>query len=353
MRKLLVVFVTVSFTLAMMVIPAATVDTTYDYFDTWTNDKVVDNWSSYDSGTTGGEFNQIHNAGQDVSCKGDGTNYRSVTREFSAKAPYHYIANVDVLSNSTNKDGVIDGTYVEMFMTFEDANHNVLMTSFINGGNLSATLWRPMQVTGYAPNKTDHVKIMLKVKGGTGGGTAFKNFKIYEAPYSSSTDQTVLAHSFVRNTEWLDGATIASGWTAEEYGGGEGGYAMRATGGSAQGISATGDGTTYKQISRTFSANAGYSYSADVDAVSNATNKDGNIDASYIRVYMEFLDSSGTVLATSSAPGNQFEVKPADTARIQVQTISPLNTTQARITIRLYGGTGGGAVFDNFSLAKY
>lgn len=352
MRKLLVLLLVFAFYLAIAG-PATPATVTYDYFDNWSGTTLADNWASYDSGTSGGEFNQIYEAGQDISCGGDGTNYKSVTREFTAKAPYHYWATVEGLSNSTNKNGTVDGTYVEMLMTFEDANHKVLKNSYTNGSNLSGTAWKPMEVSGYAPDNTNHVKIFLKVLGGTGGGTVFKNFKIYEAPYSNSADQTLLAQSFVRNTEWASGATVASGWTAESSGGGTGQYKIRATGGSAQGISAKGDGTTYKQISRTFTAEAGYSYSADVDVVSSATNKDGSIDASYIRVYMEFLDSSGTVLATHSAPGNQFSVKPANSARVQVQGVSPLSTAKARITIRLYGGTGGGAVFDTFSLTKY
>lgn len=333
--------------------PAYSATTTYDYFDNWTSATVADNWTSYDSGTTGGEFNQIYEAGQDISCGGDGTNYKSVTREFTAKAPYHYWAKVEALSNSTNKNGAVDGTYVEILMTFEDASHTVLKTSYTNGSNLSATTWQPMEVSGYAPNNTDHVKVALKVLGGTGGGTVFKNFRMYEAPYSNSADQTLLGESFLRNTEWLSGATVATGWTAVSSGGGTGQYKIRATGGSAQGISAKGDGTTYKQISRTFTAEAGYSYSADVDVVSSVTNKNGTVDASYIKVYMEFLDSAGTVLATHSMPGDQFSVKPASSARMQVQATSPLNTAKARITIRVYGGTGGGAVFDTFSLAKY
>lgn len=352
MRRVLIVLLVIAFSLAMAS-PATPATTTYDYFDNWTGIQVADNWTSYDSGTTGGEFNQIYEAGQDISCGGDGTNYKSVTREFSAKVPYHYLATVEAISNSTNKNGVVDGTYVEMLMTFEDANHTVLKNSYTNGAGLSGSVWKTMQVSGYAPDNTNHVKIFLKVLGGTSGGTVFKNFKIYEAPYSNSTDQTLLAHSVLRNTEWTSGATVASGWTAESSGGGSGQYKIRATGGSAQGISAKGDGTTYKQISRTFTAEAGFNYSADIEVVSNVTNKDGTVDASYIRVYMEFLNSSDTVLATHSAPGNQFSVKPADTTRMQVQAVSPLNTAKARITVRVYGGTGGGAVFDTFSLMKY
>jgi len=321
----------------------------YDYFESWTNTEVANNWTSATVGSpTGGGFNQVYAAGQGISCGGDGTNYKAVYRDAAARAPYFYLAQVEAISNSTNAAGELDGSYVRMILQFRDTNGNVLKTALTTGYELSPVTWRPMRVSGYAPDGTSSVRLILQVLGGQGGGTVFKNLKLYEMPFTESP-ATLLYESFTRN--WQN-SNVAPGWTAVSYGGGPGDFEMRATGGSAQGISTGGSATSYRQISRTYTAQAGYIYQAAVEVVSNSMDENGNVDPSKVVVYMEFLNEAGTVLATYAMDGKQSNIKPAEGTTILVQANSPQDTAKVRITLRVFGGAGGGTVFDNFGLTK-
>lgn len=352
MKKVLTFVVLIGLFL-LQTVPAMAVETVAtENFETWTNAQVVSGWTSATSGD-GGEFSQIYACGQGVSCGGDGTNYKCVYRDATARVPYFYTAIVEAKSNSMNVNGQVDGSYVRVHLQFRDSAGNVLKTSYTDGSDLFPISWNTLQVNGYAPNGTTQVRAILQVVGGAGGGTIFKNFNLYEGPYADSALTTLLVgQNLTRSTEWGD-SNIAQGWSSYSHGDGPGDYTKVATGGSSQGISCGGASTNFKQISKTFTASAGYSYDASVEAISNCTNASGVVDHTLVRIYMEFLDSSGNVLATHTMDGKQCGIEPARTYSLRAQAVSPTGTAQVRVTFRVFGCSAGGAIFDNFTLTKY
>lgn len=356
MKKILVLGLVILFFLMMLSSSlAVTVPFTwYDFFESWTNPNVANNWTAENVGGGGGGTDQIYDAGQGISVQGNGTNYMEVYRDITARAPYFYYFTVEAMSNSKNTAGQVDGTYVRFFIQFMDANNNVLATSYENGRNLVSTTYRTVKVHGYAPSGTTKARAILRVVGGTGGQTIFKNFNFYEQPYMESTTGVTLlvGENLTRSNGWIN-SNVAQGWGSQSYGNPTGEFTKVAVGGSSQGISCSGDGTNYRQVSRTYAAEAGYSYEAAVDAISNSMNKDGVVDPSYVVVYMQFLDSVDTVLATHQMTGKQAGIRPAEMKRIRVQAVSPARTSKVRVIMRVFGGTGGGTVFDNFSLTQH
>lgn len=324
-----------------------------DSFETWTNASVASGWTGANVGGTG-QFNQVYSAGQSVSCGGADTNYKAVYKDLAVRVPYFYLARVDVISNTKNASGVQDGTLVRMHLQFLDANGNVLATFIDIGNDLSASTYGPMEVSGAAPAGSVTGRITIQVAGGSGGGAVFKNCNIYEMVDAGDPNAVLkVGQNMTRSNEWLAGSKICQGWTKIEHGNVAGDFAMRATGGSVQGISCGGTSANYRQIGREFTAVAGFAYESTVEVVSSSMNSSGVLDPSVIVQYIEFMNSGGSVLATFQSPGNQYDIKPAQTTSLITNGTSPAGTTKGRITLRVFGGTGGGTVFDNYKLTQF
>lgn len=340
--------------LVLLVVAGASAATVYDEgFETWNNSNVATGWTGGNLGS-GGEWNQIYAAGQAISCGGDGTNYKAVYRDMTARNPYFYWARVDVLSNAMNSSGVIDGSVVRMSLQFLDATGGLLATFIDVGDDTNPSTYVTIETSGTAPAGTATARVFLQVMGGKGGGVVFKNFNFYELVSANDPNAVLtVGQNMTRSTEWPGSASVCTGWNKIEHGGGAGDVVIRATGGSAQGVSCSGTTANFRDISREFSASAGFAYQASVEVVSNSMNSTGAIDPSLVVQYLEFLDSAGKVLTTAQSPGNQYNIRPAETATLITNGTSPAGTAKVRVTQRVFGGTGGGTVFDNFKLINY
>lgn len=331
-----------------------------DEFESWTNQEVAKDWNKSLYGSIwGGEFNQIYYAGQGISCGGNGTNYKSVYRDITVSPGTTYLATVEAMSNSTNVSGIRDGSYVRMFIQYDDINGNVLSAHATAGTNLSDGYFSEMRAEGTAPAGAHHARVTLQVMGGTGGGTVFTNFNFYGKYLESSLTyrlEKIAGPDFIRNTEWLGGSSIQQLWTAYSFGGGPGDYELRPTSGSSQGISVGGSSGSYRAISRTFDI-ASYrspgatTNEASVYVTSNAKNQSGVKDPSLVEMHMQFFDDIGRILSgLTSVNGAQFGVNSQDAVKVTVSAPTLMGTNKIKITIRVLGSTGGGAAFDDFSL---
>lgn len=327
-----------------------------DGFENWTNPELAKDWNKSLHGSVwGGQWNQIYYAGQGISCGGDGTNFKSVYRDISVTPGLTYRATVEAMSNSTNVQGIRDGSYVRIWIQFDDANGNVLAPHGATGAHLSDRFFSLMSAEGTAPVGTHHARVILQVMGGTGGGTVFTNFNFYRVDSPTSTTR-VSGPDFIRNTEWLGGSNVQQLWTAFSSGGGPGDYVLRPTSGSSQGISIGGGAGSYREIYRTFNI-ASYrspgatTNRASVYVTSNATNQSGVKDPSVVEMHIQFFDDIGRlVLGGTSVNGAQFGVNSQDPVKMTVEAPTPSGATKVTVALRVLGGTGGGAVFDDFNL---
>lgn len=351
-KRLLIVAVMVL--MMALLTGTAYADTVIDEpFETWTNANVASGWTGGNLGGTG-EWNQIYAAGLAISCGGDGTNYKEVYREMTAREPYFYWARVDTISNAKNTLNVVDGSVVKMYLEFYDASGRLLANFFDDGSDTNESTYVTLEASGTAPAGTTKAKVVLRVMGGGGGGAVFKNFNFYEMVAANDPNAVLtVGQNMTRSTEWLAGSNICQGWTAVEHGGGAGDIKMRAVGGSVQGISCGGTSANFRDISREFTASSGFAYSASVEVVSSSQNSSGVLDPSVIVQYIEFRDASGQVLATFQSPGNQYDIRPAQTATLMTNGTSPIGTAKCKVTLRVFGGSGGGTVFDSFKLISY
>ncbi|MBI4743692.1 MAG: hypothetical protein HY776_02555 [Actinobacteria bacterium] len=321
-----------------------------DSFDNWTSSEVAKDWIKSSQGSIwGGQYNQIYAAGQGISCGGNGTNYKSVYRDIPVTAGVAYYTTVEAISNSTNVLGIRDGSYVKMWIQFNGILGNTLATYGTTGINLSDRYFSQLRVDGTAPIGATSARVILQVMGGTGGGTVFTNFNFY------NSSNRVAGPDFIRNTEWLNPYTQQL-WTMSSSGGGAGDYNVRPTSGSSQGISVGGTAGSYREIYRNFNI-ASYTSpyatknQVSVYVVSNATNPSGEEDSGQVEVHMQFFDSKGRLLSGgSSVKGSQFGVNSKDPVKMTVEAPTPSGATTISILLRVLGGTGGGAVFDDFSL---
>lgn len=351
MKKILIITALTIFLLGMATQAQAAF---LDGFENWTNPELAVNWNKSVHGYIwGGEFNQVYNAGQGVSCGGNSVNYKSVYRDVAITAGEGYYATVEAMSNSTNTLGIRDGSYVRLWMQFNDSSGRLIAPHGTTGTNLSDKYFSEMRVDGTAPAGSSTARIILQVMGGTGGGTVFTNFNMYKIASSGSIK--VAGPDFIRNTEWLNKSHIQQLWTAYSEGGGPGDYEMRATSGSSQGISCGGNSGGYRDFYRTFdiasykSPNA-TTNEATVSVTSNALNQNGVKDADQVEMYIQFLDSSNRLVGTASAKGSQFGVNSQDAVKMKVSGATPNGATKILVIMRVLAGTGGGAVFDNFEL---
>lgn len=326
-----------------------------DTFDNWTNPEVAKDWSRSSYGSIwGGQYNQIYAAGQGISCGGNGTNYKSIYRDILVSSGVTYYATVEAISNSTNVLGVRDGSYVRMWIQFDDVYGNVLTTHGTTGDTLSDRYFSQLRVEGTAPAGTHHARVVLQVMGGTGGGTVFTNFNFYKKGSATSSTR-VAGPDFIRNTEWLN-PYVQQLWTMYSSGGGPGDYNIRPTSGSSQGISVGGLAGSYREVYRNYNIalyRSPYATKnqASVYVVSNATNTAGVRDPSQVEMHMQFFDAGGRLLpGGNSVRGSQFGVNSEDPVRMTVEAPTPSGATTISIVLRVLGGTGGGAVFDDFSL---
>jgi hypothetical protein len=335
-----------------------------DNFETWRNPFVAEGWTeSIHGAVTGGEFNQVYNAGQGISCGGDGKNFKSVYRDIPVVPGVRYAADVYVEANTTWLYGDLNFGAVRMFMQFDEVNGRVLATH----GRALSEWWLPphgtgpdeIAVEGVAPPGAHHVRVVLQVVGVKGGGAVFHHFNLFKdhLPYKAmSGPETIAGPDFVRNTEWLGGAKVQQLWTAYSEGGGPGDYVMRPLSGSAQGISVAGPQGSYREIWRFFDVNPGVdSNRAVVSAVTNATNQNGIRDSSQLEMHMLYYDGSGRLLPGGGMSNGAWADGRTDAARteLSVHTPTPPNASKLQIVIRVLAGTGGGAVFDNFQLHSY
>lgn len=334
----------------------------FDGFENWTNPELAVNWSGSIGGHVwGGEFNQIYIAGQGISCGGDGTNYKSVYRDIPVTPGYIYNAKVEVISNSTNIYGEKDDSYVKLWMQVRDVNENILSSharshSLPISDQYFTVLLTPG--TTYGKLQAHHVRIILQVMGGTGGGTVFTNFNLYrlDGTWPNQSYTRVSGPDFIRNTEWLNKSTVQQLWKAYSEGGGPGDYVMRATSGSSQGISCGGSAGGYRDLCRTFNI-ADYrlpgatTNQASVYVTSNALNQKGVKDPDQVQMFMQFLDSSNRLVGTAAVSGSQFGVNSQDAVKMTISEPTPSGATKILVIMRVLAGTGGGAVFDDFELS--
>lgn len=330
-----------------------------DNFESWANPNVADGWTSSEFGGGPGDINHIYDSGQGISCGGDGTNYKSVYRDVAVSAGHSYKVSVWAISNAMNATGQTDPSYGRLWVQYDKEDGTVISTYGQSGTQVPGAVegttetllgatWKKMYFTSVAPTGSHHARIVVQVLGGKGGGAVFRGLNFSDA--SEGAEKRVIGESFVRNTEWRNG--VATGWTAYSSGGGPGDYNLRITGGSAQGVSCGGNGINFKQVYRDFEVTAGGKYTEKVDVISNSTNTVGAWDPSYVKFYLQFLDDKGNVLATNTNDGATLGV--SDLAYKTVEpfkdVVAPEKTVKARVILRVYGGTGGGTVFDNFKL---
>lgn len=356
MLKTLLKVVALSLFMAGM-LTAVALAVSADGFENWSNAEIAKNWSKTISGDiSGGEFNQIHSAGQGVSCGGNGINYKSVYRDIPVTAGQTYYGTVEAMSNSTNTAGNRDGSYVRMWIQFDQSDGRVISTNGTTGLNLSDRYYSEMKVEGTAPAGTHHARVILQVMGGTGGGTVFTNFNFYRKD-SATAATKVAGPDFIRNTEWLNRSNIQQLWTMASEGGGPGDYVMRPTSGSSQGISVGGVKGSYREIFRTFDladyrVEGAAKTTLTVDVTSNAKNQSGATDATLVEIYLQFLDGNDKAIGSPlKADGSQFGVGSQDAVKMKIESVKPDGAKKAQIMLRVLGGTGGGAVFDDLDLA--
>ncbi len=330
-----------------------------DNFESWVNPYVADSWTSSEFGGGPGDINHIYDSGQGISCGGDGANYKSIYRDVAVSQGYSYKISVWAISNAMNTEGKVDSSYVRMWVQYDREDGTVISTHGQSGTQvpgavegtteeLLGSTWKKMYFISVAPAGSHHARIVLQVLGGKGGGAVFRGLNFFDV--SDGTEKRVIGESFVRNTEWRNGVALA--WTAYSSGGGPGDYNLRVTGGSAQGISCGGNGTNFKQIYRDFEVAAGEKYSEKIDVVSNSTNAAGAWDPSYVKFYLQFLDDQGSVLETHTNDGATLGISDLYYKTVEPfkDVLAPEKTVKARVILRVYGGNGGGTVFDNFSL---
>jgi hypothetical protein len=328
-----------------------------DGFENWTNPVIAKDWNTSLHGSVwGGVWNQIYYSGQGVSCGGNGTNFKSVYRDILVTPGLTYRATVEAMSNSTNVQGIRDGSYVRLWIQFDEENGNLLAPHGATGTSLSDRFFSEMRAEGTAPAGTHHARVILQVMGGTGGGTVFTNFNFYRVDSATSATR-VSGPDFIRNTEWLGGSNVQQLWTAFSSGGGPGDYVLTPTSGSSQGISIGGSAGSYREIYRTFNiasfrSPGATTNQASVYVTSNATNLSGVKDPSQVEMHMQFFDDIGRLVSGgSSVNGAQFGVNSQDSVKMTVEAPTPSGATKITVILRVLGGTGGGAVFDDFSLA--
>jgi hypothetical protein len=149
----------------------------------WRNG-VAQAWTAYTSGGGPGDYNLRITGGsaQGVSCGGNGTNFKQVYHDFEVAAGGKYTEKIDVISNSTNTVGAEDHSYVKFYLQFLDDKGNVLATHMNDGATLGISDLVYKTVEPFkdvvAPEKTVKARVILRVQGGTGGGTVFDNFKL-------------------------------------------------------------------------------------------------------------------------------------------------------------------------------
>lgn len=330
-----------------------------DNFESWVNPYVADSWTSSEFGGGPGDINHIYDSGQGISCGGDGTNYKSIYQDVSVSPGHSYKVSVWAISNAMNADGQVDASYVRLWVQYDKEDGTVISTHGQSGTQVPGAVegttetllgatWKKMYLTSVAPTGSHHARIVLQVIGGKGGGAVFRGLNFLDV--SNGSEKRVIGESLVRNTEWRNG--VAAAWVVYSYGGGPGDYNLRITGGSAQGISCGGNGTNFKQIYRDFEVTAGTKYTEKIDVISNSTNSAGAWDASYVKFYLQFLDEDGNVLETHINDGAALEVSDLYYKTIEPfkDVLAPEKAVKARVILRVYGGTGGGTVFDNFRL---
>lgn len=352
-----------------------------DSFESWRNPSVANGWTSFSYGGGGGEYNQVYETGQGISCGGDGSNFKSVYRDVPVVPGHTYQFLVSAISNSSNAAGARDPSYVRFWVQFDDAAGNVLDTFGTDGNSsyrqptsnvpptygLDETDWSTMFLNDLtAPTGSSQARVVLQVMGGTGGGTVFRDVRIINKTVGGleTLGGLVAPEMLVRNTEWAPNSPVAIGWGSYSYGGGPGDYELRIAGGSSQGISCSGEGLNYKQIYRDVDVNPGATYEAYVSAISNSANTAGVRDPSYVSMYVQFMDAAGNVPATytrsgaeeiekgvSGVPGGTVNDTVWKTISIRPMT-APKGTSRARVILRVNGGTGGGTVFDDFRFRR-
>lgn len=120
---------------------------------------------------------------------------------------------------------------------------------------------------------------------------------------------------------------------------------------AGQGISCGGDGSNFKSVYRDIAVTPGVFYMAQVLAMANCVNASGLGDNGNVRIWMQFDAANGSVLATHGATGAR--VIPQDTFNyLDVSATAPAGADHARVILQVLGGSGGGAVFTNFTLYK-
>lgn len=387
MKKWLVFVIVLSVFLLQVTSAAAADELTYERFDDWKNPYVAEGWRTHSVGGWGGEFNQIYEAAQEIfvplSYTPSGL-WGSLYRDFPATPGKYYVLRFGA--------GAWDSYFAEKslraWIQFDAEDGRVIKTHgptsiFSLDDHYKIYGASNVVFTDLAPLGTHHLRVVLQVvDSGLGyappgapsppviglGGIIFTGVELYEGDKEYETYVPIMVQPFtkiagpflVRNTEWknLFAPPIDWGFYTTAVGAR---YAIKARGGSAQGVSVGGDSfEEYKMVFRDFKVTPGIKYKTSVDVVSNSTNFLGTRDPSPVRVWVQYNDNRGNVLSIHGIDGTQAGVKSDTWTTVIIPgpkserfTIAPPGVDHARIILQVMGGTGGGTIFDNVSFTRY
>jgi hypothetical protein len=385
MRKLLILLVLISLWVLQATLATAD-DLIFDTFDDWKNPNVANGWASHNVGGWGGEFNQIYDAAQEMTCgPGETSYYRSIYKDFAVTGGTTYSVTFDYVGSATFKG----------WLQFYDAQNQLLFTAgsevpqnsgvspnkpatgFLGGyvpaywvsGGGSRTYWT--RGTATAPAGATRMRLVFQAYGGR--AVAMRNVVLHEAhqavdAYGNAywTYEKIAGPFINRNTEFSQGINQQLG--VYTFGNLSGEYKLRPAGGSSQGMSSGGTFNDYRSIYRDLKVTPGVKYKVTVDVISNSTNETGTRTPSPVRIWLQYnglrLEINNryvdTVLSTHGIDGTQAGIKDNEWTTVTVPgdgnapyTVAPEGATRARIVLQVMGGTGGGTIFDNVSLTRY
>jgi len=365
MRKFLIPAIVISFLLLQTALAMAD-DLIFDTFDDWKNPNVANGWASHNVGGWGGEFNQIYEAAQEMTCgPGESAYYRSVYKDFAVSQGKVYSVTFDYLSLSEwyawlqfydvqNQLLLTAGNLIPARSYFQTGFQKGYVPGYMVEYNPPSYIPYLAQGTATAPDGATRMRVVFQAH--AGDSIAMLNVVLHEA--RQATYEKIAGPFVNRNTEFFQGVNQQFG--THTFGNLQGEYKIRPTGGSSQGISSGGTFNDYRSIYRDLRVTPGVKYKVTVDVISNSTNETGTRTPSPVRIWLQYDDVKGNVLSTHGIDGVQAGIKDNEWTTVTIPgsnkepyTMAPSGTDHARIILQVMGGTGGGTIFDNVSLTRY
>lgn len=323
-------------------------------FDNWKNPFVAEGWSTHSVGHPGGGYNQIYEAAQEMTTgPGEVNYYRSIYKDFGAQPGEIYSVAFNFIPGGKSW---LDGEPV--WLQFYDENNRLLHTSVKLLG-MRTDIFVPGYWASQAPIGAKRMRLVFQTH--PEGALVVWDVVLYKVRLGESgignSYERVAGPYINRNTEFFQGVNAEFG--SFTFGRLAGEYKLRAVAGSSQGVSCGGTFENYRMLYRDLKVTPGQRNKLSVDVLSNSTNEAGTRTPSPVRVWVQYDDKSGRVLATHGIDGGQAGIKDdvwttmtVPGPRGEPHTEAPVGADHARIILQVMGGTGGGTLFDNVSFTR-